>query len=441
MAAMAKRSPQGFYKRNRKWYVRTDPVTGEARTTGCTDIEAAKAWRRERERLAADPNYAAETEEGINYWAIKLIELKRRNRSAATVSFYSQKLGHIVRFFGADSPASSMRPGRFDDYVVQRRDEGATDHTISKEIKAAQQLAKFAKRGGAFRGDPSTFKPMDFNPQYEPRTTFATPEQLIKLLDVLSHKRAAHVALSVAVGPRLSEAFRVERSDVDLDNWTVMVRGTKTKKSRARIPIAEPFRQLLVAALPFLPLEPWGNMTRDLAAACKRAGIPKLTSNDLRRTHGSWLKEAGVSSSLIADTLRHSDERMVRMVYGQARPEKLGQAIAGQIAAAQTLQLAAKTDTYEKNDSENDSKSAESQEIVQVAQSVEQRTEKPVFRSSQATEIARSPEGTLGSERPNSPNSDAAYRSVRSRNVTRDGLSRLALGYAALRLGLLAEVA
>lgn len=39
-------------------WIRTDPVTGKARSTGCHDPRAARNWRAERERLATDPRYA-----------------------------------------------------------------------------------------------------------------------------------------------------------------------------------------------------------------------------------------------------------------------------------------------------------------------------------------------------------------------------------------------
>lgn len=34
---------------------------------------------------------------------------------------------------------------------------------------------------------------------------------------------------------------------------------------------------------------PWHNVNRDLVAACKRAGVPRCSPNDLRRTCATWL--------------------------------------------------------------------------------------------------------------------------------------------------------
>ena len=63
-------------------------------------------------------------------------------------------------------------------------------------------------------------------------------------------------------------------------------------------------------------VKPWSNVTRDLARACARAGVPRVTPNDLRRTFASWLIQGGVSNRIVADLLGHASTRMVDLVYG-----------------------------------------------------------------------------------------------------------------------------
>jgi integrase len=358
----------GLYKRGKIWWIRTDPLTGKEKTTKRRDKPAALAVLRERERLASDPDYAAEAApcKTLSEWVVRLIDQKKAMRAAATAKFYESKLGHVLRIFGAEAPITLLTPRRFDDYVKQRTAEGARPTTILKEIGCAKVLASEAERLGAFRGNTRLFKPSDLTNDYEPGERFLLPEELPKLLPELSDKRGAHLALAIAIGSRFSESFRILPSHVqhlpatesEPERYLVHVPGTKTKRSRDTIPVAGPLHPLLRAALPFLPLASWSNMTRDLERACARARVPKLTSNDLRRTNASWLIEAGVPDSMVSRLLRHVDERMVRRVYGRARPEKLALAIAAQIATAtQTRQLPDKRADQTENHAENTAES------------------------------------------------------------------------------------
>ncbi len=47
------------------------------------------------------------------------------------------------------------------------------------------------------------------------------------------------------------------------------------------------------------------NVGRDLPRACERAGVPRCTPNDLRRTFASWLVQAGESLLVVSRLLGH----------------------------------------------------------------------------------------------------------------------------------------
>lgn len=332
----------GWYKKkgNPVWYCRKDPITGKATCTGQETVALRDLWYTDRMRRKLDPEYKPESSEtnGLNAWCNKVIERKRRLKSEATASFYEKKLGHVVRIMGTklcgDPNAAldaALTPANWDRYVaIRMTEEGVRATTVKKEIGCAKVVAKAGKREKAFNGDVSLFRPDDLVDDYKPGSRFLTPEEMPKLLDELrTDFHRAHVAAAVAFAARYSEAFRVHPEHIDLDTWTVRIPGTKTKGSDDRIPIADPFRPYLLMALPFLPLRKWGNGTenRVLATACKRAKIERVTTNDLRRTHASWLTEAGVPDSITSRVMRHVDERMVRTIYGRSRPEKLCEAL------------------------------------------------------------------------------------------------------------------
>ena len=60
-----------------------------------------------------------------------------------------------------------------------------------------------------------------------------------------------------------------------------------------------------------------------LERACARAGIPRCTPNDLRRTYSTWLRADGVPNELSAPTMGHKDTRMLDRVYARLPPELL----------------------------------------------------------------------------------------------------------------------
>ncbi len=107
--------------------------------------------------------------------------------------------------------------------------------------------------------------------------------------------------------------------------------GTKTAGSDRWVPIPAPLHALLSSVLnndrqgPLV--ERWSNSRRDLAEACTRAGIDRVSSNDIRRTYASWLKNAGTDSAVVAQLLGHSSTRMVDLVYGKLHSSTLAQAV------------------------------------------------------------------------------------------------------------------
>ena len=144
--------------------------------------------------------------------------------------------------------------------------------------------------------------------------------------------RAQHTAWLIATAARDAEATRAELRDHDFDKWRVFIRGTKTAAAEAVIPIAPVFRPLLTFAVqgrpktgPLFPA--WANIGRSLALACKRAGIPRVSPNDLRRTHTSLLSQAGISNSELKHVTRHTTTRMLDIHYAQTNLDAVADAL------------------------------------------------------------------------------------------------------------------
>lgn len=149
----------------------------------------------------------------------------------------------------------------------------------------------------------------------------------------MSINRVAFVLYSVAVGGRLSETMRARRCHIQ--EHFVEVISTKTKrkgKGDRKVPILAFMRPMLDRVFAFTEgrdelFEPWSNVIRDLEIACARAGIEKVTPNDLRRTLGNWLRGAGIEPQLIGAVLGHMDGRMAERVYGKLTDDALAKVL------------------------------------------------------------------------------------------------------------------
>ena len=325
----------GLYKRGNVWWLRCDPVTRERRSTGCTSKPAAEAFRAEREHLASDPAYAAAHEATVGEWLDELVKLKQQTKAEGTADMYETKAGHVRRILGEDCRMVDVNPGACDRFVSQRREEGASDYTIDKELITIRQTCKLAKRAGQWTGDLDMLKPDGFSANYVPRKVTLTFDEVRRLFAVMPPERVVAVALA-ALGARRSEVQRIRREHIDLDAWTVHIPGTKTEGSDRHIPVVLPAHRVLLqlaAESGQLPVS-WPSMSTGVANYCIKAGVPRATPNDLRRSFATWAIEAGVLREDVAKLLGHASTAMVFKVYGRESAAALGHKILRQLPAA-----------------------------------------------------------------------------------------------------------
>ena len=258
-------------------------------------------------------------------WAERLLAFKR----GATYDYTRSKLQHLERAFGVMS-VDAIGPDAVDWYVSKRRYAGVRDTTIGKEFGVLLQVLRLAKRGGDYHGDLTVLRPLDLRNDSQPGTRALTAQEVRKLLLACPQPLRTIVAFIVATGARRSEALRAQPEDITTD--TVRIRGTKTRRADAVVPVLEPYRGLLQSDVA-LPVRYRGNLSRDLHLACSRAGIAPCCPNDLRRTHITILREAGIDAESARSLLRHSPaSRLLERVYDQSRPEVVAKRVAGALS-------------------------------------------------------------------------------------------------------------
>jgi len=353
-----------MFKRGGKYYA-WNPLTGRRESTRCTDKEAARLVVAEWERRAADPTYHDAASKTLGHGAQLLtLALKREGKSEGTQRMYDQKIAQLGRVLGDLTPLQElMRSDVVDGYVSTREREGVTASTIHKELVALRQILRHAKRRKWVRGELDEVMPVGYSPRYTPRTTVIDQADWPRLLDEVAYvtpkqrprdrntpkpiavpfprHRAAQIAFALATGANANEVARARRRHIDLKAGFVFIDGTKRESRRRHVPVMATTKRLLERVLRDAPgkepddllFSPWPNMRRDLHKRCVALKLPKVTSNDLRRSFGSMLARAGVPFEVIAKLMGHKSTKMVMEVYGQMRPEDLAAIVRKMVVA------------------------------------------------------------------------------------------------------------
>jgi len=340
-----------LFRRGKHWYAWVPKPGGGTRkvATHCTDKRAAEKRAAELEREAVDPAAGKAARVSLEEMANEYIESRaRRGRSAGTLHHYTVKLSNVVHLMPAR--LADLDAAACEQYIALRRRK-VQQTTIKKELRALKAVLVHARRLGLYLRDPDAVIP-ELEETYKPRSRALEPLELVALVNALPEARAAHAVLIVATGARWSESLRFAPEDAGAGLVVVRLHGTKTLAADRTVPVPPPLRPLLAWALCRLPspVARWGNVRRDLAAACELAGIAPVTPNDLRRTFGTWLRAWGVSPDVIGAAMGHTTSRMVERVYGRLSPTDLGALI-----EARTRGLLMGGDTAESGSSEGPS--------------------------------------------------------------------------------------
>jgi len=316
----------GLYKRGKFWWFQ---FRGERVSTKCQDKAAAALVYARAQQRHADPTHATADEATLADWVKRMLSAKTA-KAAGTLNMYACKAGHVLRIFGEHARLAEITPESVDRYVAARQKEGASNSTIGKELTAIQQICKGAKRAKAYAGDLSVLRPPDFSIDYEPRTATLAAADEKRLRLACSASQWGAVAFILGTGCRLSEAYAARPGDIDWKRREVRIRGTKTEKAAAKIPIVERcgMAGYLREAEPHLPIT-WGQMSKRLPERCDVAKIGRLTPNDLRRTVATRLIESGVDAYTTAKITRHATLAMLKAVYDQSNTAAIGALIDG----------------------------------------------------------------------------------------------------------------
>lgn len=218
------------------------------------------------------------------------------------------------------------REGR---HVRTERDQPTSDQTIAMEIDTLLAALRRLKKHGLYAGDPATLRPDEVaEATYEARVRWLPVPEYTALLAEVTPARRRYVTIYCHTGMRLSELYQCERIG-DVLHVTQTKGNARVGEVKIReVPLSADARGVLDEHP--LPWNEWPapRMGDDLKRACSRAGIERVSANDLRRTFCSWLCNAGVPELTVTRLMGHTSSAMVRRVYAQLAPSTLEDAIA-----------------------------------------------------------------------------------------------------------------
>jgi integrase len=260
---------------------------------------------------------------------------KARGRATATLAIYAAQSKTLRRLL--PERTAEITHARLLGYIETRRAEGAGE-VVRKELHGLLRPAlKLAYKSGLFDADPAKVIP-ELDSLAKPRERWLTADEawkVVRWLDARSkagRDHAACIAFAVATGAEYAAWSRAKRADVREDRKGARVHGTKraTRDRFAPAPLPEQ-HELLRFALDNAAgsgcalFTGWSvtNANSDLREACDAIGIPRCSTNDLRRSYASWLGQAGVRDELIEKAMGHKGASVLGRHYRKLTDEDL----------------------------------------------------------------------------------------------------------------------
>lgn len=215
--------------------------------------------------------------------------------------------------------AQALTSSRLNVYKKQRRDEGAADATINRELAILRRGFSLAKESNLYRNEPPHF---DLFRLDNARQGFVEDSDYRDLLEALPAHLKCFAIAGYHLGMRAGELRRLQWSQVDLESREIRLAASQTKGKRPR---TAPIYGDLVPALAHQKAErdlnwpdvPWvfhwngkpiGHALKGWRRSATAAGLPVLLFHDLRRSAVRNMERAGIPRKIAMSISGHKTE-------------------------------------------------------------------------------------------------------------------------------------
>jgi integrase len=315
MKAVHKRGTGTIYRRGRIWWIQYF-VRGQIIPESSGSTERADAENLLKQRIgevAAGRRVGPERATVADLCQLVIEDNQiRKLRDAQHVEWRYK--AHIEPLLGS-LLASRFGSAQLRQYVAKRRQAGASDATINRELAILHRGFRLG-----LQDDPPLVQRVPAIPLLEEdnvRQGFLEQEQYEHLLEELPVSLKALFVCGYHTGARKNELRRIQWPQVDFESCLIRLSAGQTKGKRARtLPIYGDMRRWLERQRETCPEDslwvfhgthycPVDNHLNGWAEACKRAGLPGLLFHDLRRSAVRNMKRAGIQDKVAMEISGH----------------------------------------------------------------------------------------------------------------------------------------
>lgn len=211
---------------------------------------------------------------------------------------------HILTIVDGSMPIADLSDGDVDAFVQAHLSSNGGKYALNRALAVWRRVHNLARR--RWKQKTQEIDWAEFLNAEAKRTTHIEPHEAARLMEVAPQQLAQAIEWSLLTGCRWSETYGLPWDKIDLS------------ASRA-IVIAKGGREhtiwLTADALDLLTRIPRHgryvfdrrNWRKAWEASRTRAGLPKLRWHDLRHTHATWLRRAGVPLEIVQRSLGHAE--------------------------------------------------------------------------------------------------------------------------------------
>jgi integrase len=316
---MAKRRPKGtgsIFRRGRIWFVQYVSDSGRHRESSHSERRevAEKLLNKRLGEIAAGHYRDVSVEKTTIGDLIDLVVEDYRFRKLRSLDEVIWRADKNLRPLIGKLLAGRFGARDVKRYVEARRESGASDATINRELAIVRRGFTLG-----FQAEPQVVARQPYIPILDEDNTrqgFLEPEQYGKVLAELPERLKALFVCAYHVGTRKGELRRLRWEQVDFEPAQIRLTKAQTKGKRARtVPIYGDMETWLKSHFARrAPDCPWvfyyhgrpvGAQLAGWREACERAGMPGLLFHDLRRSAVRNMKRAGNPDKAVMEISGH----------------------------------------------------------------------------------------------------------------------------------------